>query len=435
MISEPIPLSKEPTHLKLPFFILTLALFILFSGMRFYQLTARPMHNDEAVNGWFLDRLVRNNEYRYDPENYHGPSLYYLQLAITWVSGLVIEGPAHFSFRDGAGITDVTVRLGVVLASLLLLAGVLFCAHRVGPWGSWGAFVLLGLSCHFLYFSRYFIHEMWFALFNFGLYWTATLYQDTRRGIYFYLFALSAVLLYATKETSLVNIFVMGFSVLCAELLHTFIRGTKGTPLSVSLRRDVDWLVKGFFQYHVWAFLLMGVVWMLLYTSFFTHRGGLADSVKTYFKWTKEGVESGHNKPVYYWMWNVLIRSELPLLIGAVGGGVAACIRNEKKGLYLLFWTLGMIGAYSVIPYKTIWCVLSMLVPMALLSGYGLQSLLQILERKHLAAVGITAFILLNLVQIRQTLIVNYRDYDKEYYEAPYVHTSRDVFTLSLIHI
>ena len=38
------------------------------------------MHHDEGVNGFFLTNLVRNAEYKYDPSNYHGPTLYYLTL-------------------------------------------------------------------------------------------------------------------------------------------------------------------------------------------------------------------------------------------------------------------------------------------------------------------------------------------------------------------
>ena len=46
--------------------------------LRFYNLPLKPLHSDEAVNGLFLTRLVvPPHQYRYDPANYHGPTLFY----------------------------------------------------------------------------------------------------------------------------------------------------------------------------------------------------------------------------------------------------------------------------------------------------------------------------------------------------------------------
>ena len=48
--------------------------------VRLYQLELRPMHHDEGVNGFFLNNLMRSGIFRYDPSNYHGPTLYYFTL-------------------------------------------------------------------------------------------------------------------------------------------------------------------------------------------------------------------------------------------------------------------------------------------------------------------------------------------------------------------
>src|SRR3990170_2509373 len=47
---------------------------------RFWQLELKPLHHDEGVNGHFLITLFRENVYKYDPSNYHGPDLYYISL-------------------------------------------------------------------------------------------------------------------------------------------------------------------------------------------------------------------------------------------------------------------------------------------------------------------------------------------------------------------
>ena len=56
--------------------------------LRCQDLSLRPFHHDEGVNGFFLTRLVREGLYKYDPSNYHGPSLYYLALPLVAILGL-----------------------------------------------------------------------------------------------------------------------------------------------------------------------------------------------------------------------------------------------------------------------------------------------------------------------------------------------------------
>ena len=57
-------------------------------AMRFYELGMKPLHHDEGVNGFFLTNLFRDGAYKYDPANYHGPTLYYISLAFAKVFGL-----------------------------------------------------------------------------------------------------------------------------------------------------------------------------------------------------------------------------------------------------------------------------------------------------------------------------------------------------------
>src|SRR6185295_9524655 len=57
--------------------IAAIAIFLIGAVLRLYHLSLVPFHHDEGVNGNFLVRLVREHIYRYDPANYHGPTLYY----------------------------------------------------------------------------------------------------------------------------------------------------------------------------------------------------------------------------------------------------------------------------------------------------------------------------------------------------------------------
>ena len=91
--------------------------------LRWPGLDRRPMHNDEAINATKLQALWERGIYRYDPEEYHGPSLYYAALPFVWLSGtrdfdLVREGtlrlaPVFFGQTvAGAKMPSLTYMLG-----------------------------------------------------------------------------------------------------------------------------------------------------------------------------------------------------------------------------------------------------------------------------------------------------------------------------------
>src|SRR6266436_6426045 len=46
--------------------------------LRILFLEMKPPHFDEGINGWFVDQMVKNGFYRYDPTNYHGPLHFYV---------------------------------------------------------------------------------------------------------------------------------------------------------------------------------------------------------------------------------------------------------------------------------------------------------------------------------------------------------------------
>ena len=50
----------------------------LAAALRILFLGIKPPHFDEGINGWFIDQMVKNGFYRYDPTNYHGPLHFYV---------------------------------------------------------------------------------------------------------------------------------------------------------------------------------------------------------------------------------------------------------------------------------------------------------------------------------------------------------------------
>src|SRR3989440_10887575 len=65
--------------------LLGAAILIVGAILRLFYLTLVPLHHDEGVNGNFLVTLVRDGKYIYDPQNYHGPTLYFFSSLIPWL--------------------------------------------------------------------------------------------------------------------------------------------------------------------------------------------------------------------------------------------------------------------------------------------------------------------------------------------------------------
>src|SRR5215204_5382578 len=75
------------------------------SFLRFLWLTLKPLHHDEGVNGWFLTTLYNDGVYKYDPANYHGPTLYYISLG----------------FAETFGLNTVSARASVAIWGVLIV--------------------------------------------------------------------------------------------------------------------------------------------------------------------------------------------------------------------------------------------------------------------------------------------------------------------------
>ncbi len=120
---------------------------------RFWQLELKPLHHDEGVNSFFLTTLFRDGVYKYDPANYHGPDLYYFSLAAAKMFGL----------------NTISIRGSVAIFGVLTVVLCFFLKDYIGKIGSLAAALFVALSPGMVYISRYFIHEMLFVFFSFGI--------------------------------------------------------------------------------------------------------------------------------------------------------------------------------------------------------------------------------------------------------------------------
>jgi len=134
--------------------------------LRFALLPLKPLHHDEGVNGWFLTNLFRDGEYKYDPANYHGPTLYYISLAFAKVFGL----------------NTISIRASVAIWGVLIVVLAFFLKRYIGKIGSLAAALFLALSPGMVYISRYFIHEMFFVFLSLAIVVSVVMFIEKRRA-------------------------------------------------------------------------------------------------------------------------------------------------------------------------------------------------------------------------------------------------------------
>src|SRR6059058_3862538 len=128
----------------IPWAILGLAVFL-----RFFLLGIKPPHY-EGINGWFVDQVMKNGFYRYDPTNYHGPLHFYVLLL----------------FESLFGRNVWALRLPVVLVSIGCVWLALKFEPLVGSKVSRIAALAMAVSPGFVFYGRYAIHEVWLVLFS-----------------------------------------------------------------------------------------------------------------------------------------------------------------------------------------------------------------------------------------------------------------------------
>jgi uncharacterized protein (TIGR03663 family) len=356
--------------------------------LRLYDLNLVPLHHDEGVNGNFLVRLVRDGYYHYDPANYHGPTLYYFAAVFPWILRLLL-GP---NAQNNYGLTTVAIRLVPALFGLATIVLVFTLRRNLGTIATLVATFLLAISPGAVYLSRYFIHETLFVFFTFGIVVALVKYFEAPHPVDMILAALSAALLFATKETAMISVAVLVIALVFKQLYRLLWRSITGTRKKKRVAdEDYRTFVEragGPTRLAVWFLIAVVVfitVYVLFYSSFFTnYPQGVYDSLKTFQIWTKTGKEAHVHPPLTYVWW--LLEQESPLLaLGALGAFLTVLKPEKSFALFSALWAFGLIAAYSLIAYKTPWLSLNFILPLALTSGVALEWLYQELAKWELS--------------------------------------------------
>src|SRR5215212_5592611 len=408
-----------------------IAIFLIATVLRLYDLNLVPLHHDEGVNGNFLVRLVREGAYQYDPENYHGPTLYYFSALIPWTTKLLFGTAA----RDSYGLTTFTIRLIPALFGLATIGLVFLLRTQLGTVATLAAALMLAVSPGAVYLSRYFIHETLFVFFTLGIVVAALRFYDERNPAYLIPAAASAALLFATKETAFISAGVLLIALGMTWAYKRFIHAAGIYPKpkgSTGLSAVIDEMGRpGLVTNLVLALIVFATLYILFYSSFFTNYKGLNDSLQTFAIWKKTGTEAHAHPAWMYLVW--LAKQESPLLfLGAAGAAIAVLRPKNSLALFCGLWSFGLIAAYSLIPYKTPWLVLNFIVPLALIGGYAFQAIYE-LDHRQLRVVAVILLVAIG-VAVYQSVDLNFINYDNDdaKYVYVYAHTTRS--TLDLVN-
>jgi uncharacterized protein (TIGR03663 family) len=374
------------------FALVLMGLILVAAGVaRLTHLDERPMHADEAVHAVKFGDLLQRGQYRYDPNEYHGPTLNYLSLPLIRSLGI----------RTIAEVRPSHLRALVALGGVALVA-LTWCLRRSLGYGA----VLLGSALaagapSMVFYSRYYIQETLLVLFTFLV--IVCLYRargiqvvaerpDPKRQLRRHAWLLGAGvgvgLMHATKETCIIawGAMVLAWGVTWAwERLAGWER-----PSAPSARGALSI-----------AIMIVAAVCVSVgfYSSFGTSASGPGDSVRTYLNYFDRasgyGEAQEHVQAWYYYLRMLVLPgqvgwTEAGIVVLALVG-IAAGASGNARALgpvppamvrFLTVYTLVLLGVYSAIPYKTPWCVLGILHGLVLLAGIGGASLVRLPSRK-----------------------------------------------------
>jgi uncharacterized protein (TIGR03663 family) len=390
-----------------PWAILGLAIFL-----RFLLLGMKPPHFDEGINGWFVDQVMKNGFYRYDPTNYHGPLHFYVLLLSQNLFGRNLWA----------------LRLPVVLVSIGSLWLIFKFEPLVGRNVSRIAALAMAISPGFVFYGRYAIHEVWLQLFStmfiLGL---LGLWKFGRLNYLWYAgMGLAGMIL--TKETYAIHL-------ACAIL------AIPALAVSYALSRVPD--AKPAKQTWTWIDLAMvlgvgAAAVIFFYSGTFLNWDGVKGLYLAFKAWTETGTAGhGHEKAWDYWFkmmgpsWEAggenFTAYELPMLAGLI-----LCLFCQKfKNLslrYLAIYGVGSLVAYSYVKYKTPWCIISFGWPFLFVLG----AWVLLVRPKNLRKVYVTMGVLLCL-SLGRSIWLNYFRCSSPTEPYAYVQTYNDIFKLKPI--
>ncbi|MCB0283341.1 MAG: TIGR03663 family protein [Calditrichaeota bacterium] len=404
--------------MKQIYFKYSLMILIIFVALllRTWDLDLRPMHGDEAINAFKLADLLIENQYNYNPNEYHGPALYYFSLPFLWTGN--INNITEFNAEI---LRAIPLTFGIGLILLLFV----FKTNQTRD-HLWFSALIAAVSPAFVFYSRYFIHEMMFVFFTYAFVFSFAGFIEKQSRVMSISSGLFLGLMIATKETWTI---IMAAFALTIFILYLFKLIPRDYFRNV-LDSKIDWM---------FMVASTGIVILLFYTSFLNDLNGLSRFLDSFSVYFNRGIQTDqHNYPWYkYLEWILFYRSggsffsELFVLLCAIPG-IIFVFKNPDtdnfviSGKIIAIFSLLNLMLFSALPYKTPWNMLTFWFGFIVLSGYSLAFFNQKLNQKKQIIFWVlisAGFLQLSWESIR----INYVDYDRASNPYAYAQPVREI--------
>ena len=367
-----------------------ISILLVASIFHFSLLNVRPPHHDEGVFGFFVDQIRERGFYKYDPTNYHGPLHYYIM----------------FFFQTLFGRNIAVLRLPDALISILSVYWLTLFSTFIGRRAALISALAMALSPGFIYFGGFAFQEAFQVFYTILMLWGVLgLWQEGTKK-YLWVVGIGFTLNVLTKETYIIHV---GCFILAWLTLLIFEKFSPSAPFQIAKQM---WTKKDLF----WVIFTFVALVTFFYSGTFVNMQGLVDLFQPYTAWYKTGFKGGgHDKPFIYWA-TLMLRYEQIALIGFL-----ACLKylrplSNKWIRYIAIYGIGIFLAYSLIPYKTTWCIINLLWPFYFVFGDMVSKLLETKYRRITSEITFWLLVASTIIAFK----LNYIDYTNE--KEPYVY-------------
>jgi uncharacterized protein (TIGR03663 family) len=408
------------------------AILLLALALRVMWLDEKPPHFDEGVNGFWVDQMTRQGFYHYDPTNFHGPLHFYVLFVAQTLFGREVWA----------------LRLPLALVSTGCVALVLAFRCHLGRAVCQVAALAMAISPAMVFYGRYAIHETWLLFFLMLAVWGgAGLWRfGERRHLWAAGLGLTGMVL--IKETYVIHAVALVAAVPCLLLYEMLSRSSKFAWSGWKFGRRDLLAVAGVSAGLIVFFYSGGLLDWPGPRRLDEHGrplplGSLAGLYECFGEWISTGtaahLPTGHEKPWHYWLqllagqevsWpkgkftiRGTIASEWPAALGLLASFALLARGTNRLARYLAISGLGTLIGYSIVAYKTPWCVIVLLWPFYFVFGLAV---VHCAQKVDVWVTGVLAGALAAFT-LHATWKLNFHHYDDETEPCVYVQTRRDI--------
>ncbi len=422
VLPPPLPRAEVAGHTVLRLWP-ELLILLLAAALRLVLLDLKPAHFDEGINGYFVDQMTHNGFYHYDPTNFHGPLHFYVL----------------FLFQTLLGRHVWVLRLPVALCSTACVALTLAYRRYFSVTTCRLAALAMAVSPAMIFYGRYAIHETSLLLALMGTVWglLGMWQRGDRRDLWVAIAGVTGMIL--TKETYVIHLVALGLAVPVTMVVEKLWPSSERRPAQQRWDRRDLWKALALSGGTLLFFYSGNLLdWSSLFPPPAEGKWALPSVISAFDFWTHTGTGgNGHDKDWSYWLTlrpfhlrdllrmcpGLFPRYEWPAFLGLCLSPLVLWRRATRSLRWVVIAGGGTLVAYSIIRYKTPWCIVVLLWPFLFLFGFVIEAAAQRLHRW--VAWSLAGVLLAH--STAQAVRLNFFDYTDADEPYVYVQTMNDI--------